>query len=228
MCAIALVGGALIAGCGGGGSSTTSTSSTPSTSTTTTAAAKTTASSTTTKSASKTSGSALTSPQIATAVALCKSEISAAATLTSAEKSQLQSLCQKAASGDVSGARSAAEQVCKDIIKNSGLSGSEATTAENACNSVGKGGSTGATTPTIPSGGGGVSAAELQAGCQSITQIESVLPSSLKGTITDVCKKIANGDISGAKSELKQVCQSIVKLVPQSEQAIVAASCSKL
>jgi len=83
--------------------------------------------------------------------------------------------------------------------------------------------------PDAPSAGGsGVTAAVMQAECQSISQFDASAPASVRSALTAVCQKVEHGDISGAKSELKQVCLSVVKLVPQADQSAVSAECGKL
>src|SRR5207245_8206677 len=65
-----------------------------------------------------TSGSGASSnPGVAQGVAACKSGINAQPTLSASLKSKLTAICDKAASGDVAGARKAAAQVCQEIVK---------------------------------------------------------------------------------------------------------------
>ena len=94
---------AFAAGCGSSSSSSTS-SSAPATSTS--------------APATTTGGSATSSnPAVVQAVAACKQRINAAQSLSASLKSKLIAVCDKAASGDESGARKAAAQVCTEIIK---------------------------------------------------------------------------------------------------------------
>ncbi len=127
---VAVVGGASIAGCGSSSSSTTS--STSSSATAAPAAAATTAA-TSAAGGSAAGGAAAASPAVAQAVAACKSSIQAAPTLTASQKTQLETICQKAANGDEAGVKQAASQVCMEIVKDSVPSGAAQTAALAAC-----------------------------------------------------------------------------------------------
>jgi hypothetical protein len=103
--------GAFATGCGSSSSSTTSpsapASSTPPAGATTTAGGAT----------STSSSSASSNPAVAQAVSACKTSINAQPTLTASVKSKLTAACDKAANGDVAGARKVAGQVCQEIVK---------------------------------------------------------------------------------------------------------------
>lgn len=103
---VALLGGALLAGCGSSSSSSSTTSGS-------TSAAPATSSTATTTSTSL--------PAVASAVAACKHTVQITPTLPSATKSKLEGVCDKAASGDVVAARKAAQEVCTEIINTSPL-----------------------------------------------------------------------------------------------------------
>ena len=96
---VALVGVALLAGCGSSSSSSSSSGST---------------------SSSTTTGAAST-PAVAAAVEKCKQGVSKLPTLSQSTKSRLESICDKAASGDENAARTAAREACEEIVKSSPL-----------------------------------------------------------------------------------------------------------
>jgi len=111
---VPLLCGALVAGCGSS-SSTTSSSTTTTTSkpaTSSTAAATTATSPTGTTSATSTVSAAT----LAQAVATCKSAVQKATTLSASVKAKLEGICNKAASGDLAGARTAAREVCVEVV----------------------------------------------------------------------------------------------------------------
>jgi hypothetical protein len=105
---VAVLGGAFIAGCGSSSSSTSSSQ------TVTTAAPA--AAGTTSTSAAAISGSGSNSVEVQQAVAACKAAIHAAPTLTASTKTKLEGVCNKAASGDVAGARKVAREVCVEVV----------------------------------------------------------------------------------------------------------------
>jgi hypothetical protein len=110
-----LAGGALLAGCG---SSSTTSSSISIPATTATTAPSTTAATTTTP----TTTTGATNPAISAAgvqqiLAQCKAVIARAPTLSAATKAKVESICNKASSGDVEGARKAGREVCEEVIK---------------------------------------------------------------------------------------------------------------
>jgi hypothetical protein len=209
LCTLALVGGAAIAGCGGGGSS-------PSSTTTTTTAA-----------ANKTTPSL--SPRIAAAVNACKSSISSTPLLSSSEKNKLESICQGAAHGHAAGASAVTQRVCVQIVKDTIPSGSARTRALAVCNTVGSNATGASGASTTPSNGGGYAATVLRTECQSAQQLASAMPASLKNALTSACQKVAKGDIAGAKSQFKQLCEATVKaLASGTERSSVAALCNEL
>jgi hypothetical protein len=230
--AVALIGGVIVAGCGGGGTTTTTnstTSSAASTTTSTSKAAVTTTSSTTTTSASKTTTA---SPIVAAIVSACKSQIDAVPTLSASEKSRLDTICKDGASGNSAGAKAAGQQVCEDIVKSALPAGTTQTEALAACKSgkapTGLGSpTTGTSTPTtgIPSTAniGALAKAE----CAQYTKLTAALPSSLKNAIASVCAKVDQGDISGAKSQLKQICLQYAQLAGSAASS-VTAECDKI
>jgi hypothetical protein len=107
---IPLAAGILLAGCGSSSSSSTS-GSTPST----TATANSTSSST-----ASTTGST-TSPATAAAVESCRRGAKAIPTLSSSTRVKIETICDKAASGDPAAVRTAAREVCEEIVKASPL-----------------------------------------------------------------------------------------------------------
>jgi hypothetical protein len=108
---VALLGAALVAGCG-------SSSSTTSSSTTTSKPAT-----TTSKPATTTSKPATTSTAARSAVAICKSIIQRVPTLSASVKAKVEGICNKAASGGLAGARAAAKEVCVEVVNASPISG---------------------------------------------------------------------------------------------------------
>jgi len=130
---VALVGSVFIAGCG---SSSNSTSSSQSSST----PAPSGAAGGTTSSTPVTTGTTSTAPTstpsaagVAQAVAACKSIITRAPTLSAATKAKVEDICNKAASGDLAGARAAAKEVCAEVINASPIPGPAKTQALAAC-----------------------------------------------------------------------------------------------
>ena len=71
-------------------------------------------------------------------MAICKAEIQkfAIAALTADEKAQLNHLCDVAGSGNRAQVRAAEKQICLTVIKDSGLSGTALTAAQQSCNKV--------------------------------------------------------------------------------------------
>jgi len=53
---------------------------------------------------------------LAQAVATCKSAVQKATTLSASVKAKLEGICNKAASGDLAGARTAAREVCVEVV----------------------------------------------------------------------------------------------------------------
>jgi hypothetical protein len=131
--------GVLIAGCGS--SSSTPSKSTPAQviSVTQPAATGTTSTSaTTTRTAASKSPPATsivpTSPAgVAQAVAECKSIIQRDPTLSSSLKAKVEGICNKAAHGNLSGARAAAKEVCAEVINASPIPSAAKAEALAAC-----------------------------------------------------------------------------------------------
>jgi hypothetical protein len=103
----ALIAAALLAGCGS--SSSTTSSAAPATST---------PASSSTPAATSTP---ITGSAGAAAVAACKQAIQAQTTLPAGAKGKLEAVCAKAASGDQTAVRKAAEEVCEEVVKNSAV-----------------------------------------------------------------------------------------------------------
>lgn len=124
--AAALLCGALLAGCGSSSNSTGSsgsTASTAATTATTTPAASTQASTATTStSPSSIISSAASATGVAEYVAICKEIIQKDPTLPANVKSKVEGICAKAAAGDLAGARTAAKEVCVEVIDASPIS----------------------------------------------------------------------------------------------------------
>lgn len=111
---IPLAAGVLLAGCGSSSSSSSSSSSTSGSTPSTTA---TTSSTPSTTSATGT----IKSPTAATAVESCKRGAKAIPTLSSATRSKIEAVCEKAGTGDAAATRVAAREVCEAIVKASPL-----------------------------------------------------------------------------------------------------------
>ena len=69
---------------------------------------------------------------------MCKAEIQRFATtaLTADEKAQLNHLCDVAGSGNTAQVKAAEKQICLTVIKDSGLTGTALTAAQQSCNKV--------------------------------------------------------------------------------------------
>jgi hypothetical protein len=67
------------------------------------------------------------------AVAACKTTIQAAPTLPASVKTKVEGVCNKAASGDLEGARKAAKEVCVEVINASPVPSSAKEQALAAC-----------------------------------------------------------------------------------------------
>jgi ABC-type phosphate transport system substrate-binding protein len=122
---VALLCGVLVAGCGSSSSSTTS-GSTTSGSTSTSAPASTSKSTSTTPNAATAAG-------VAQYVAACKSVIQHEPTLSADVKSKVEGICNKAADGDLEGARKAAKEVCIEVINASPIPAAAKAQAVAAC-----------------------------------------------------------------------------------------------
>lgn len=97
---------ALIAGCGSSGGSSSSSSAATSGSTG--------SSSTDTTGSAKAAG-------VSAAITQCKHGVNALPTLSATTKHRLESICDKAASGDAKAARTASREACEEIVKASPL-----------------------------------------------------------------------------------------------------------
>jgi hypothetical protein len=108
---VAVIGSVFIAGCGSSSSSssTSSQSSSP-------AATSSTSSATGTTGTASTPSTPSSSAAVADAVAECKSVIKTAPTLSGSTKAKVEGICNKAADGDLAGARAAAKEVCVEVI----------------------------------------------------------------------------------------------------------------
>jgi len=125
---VALMGAALLAGCGGGSSSTASSQSTS------TPSAATPAPATTSPTPTTTGTGGLSVQQ---AVASCRSVVKRATTLPANLKAKVEGICNKAANGDVAGARAAAKEVCLEVINSYPIpAGPSKDQALAACNTV--------------------------------------------------------------------------------------------
>jgi hypothetical protein len=113
---VVIVGSLFVAGCGSGNSSTSSSgataSSTPASSTGTGTGTAGTAST----SVGTTPSSVASSAAVAAAVSTCKSLIKAVPTLSTSAKAKVEAICNKAANGDLAGARQATKEVCVEVI----------------------------------------------------------------------------------------------------------------
>ncbi len=108
---VVVVGSVFIAGCGSSSSSSTSSqSSSPA------ATSSTPPPTGTTSSTPSTTPGAPSSAAVADAVAECKSVIKEAPTLGASTKAKVEAICNKAADGDLAGARAAAKEVCEEVI----------------------------------------------------------------------------------------------------------------
>ncbi len=117
---VALLCGVLVAGCGSSSSSTTSGS------TSTSAPATTSKSATTTPNAATAAG-------VAQYVAACKAVIAHEPTLSADVKSKVEGICNKAADGDLEGARKAAKEVCVEVVNASPIPSAAKAQAVAAC-----------------------------------------------------------------------------------------------
>jgi hypothetical protein len=128
---VALLGAALVAGCGSSSTSSSTTASTPvTTSTSSPAAAATTSTTPATTSPATTS---LSAAGVAQYVAICKSVIQREPTLAASVKAKVEGICNKAAGGDIAGARAAAKEVCVEVINASPIPAAAKEHALAAC-----------------------------------------------------------------------------------------------
>ncbi len=117
--AVALVCGALLAGCGGSGSSTSSSSATPKPTPTVTVPSTAASVPSTTTPTGSTPGAGVPGGAAAVAqyAAICSAIVHGAPGLSSSEKAKVESVCAKAAHGDAAGARAAAKEACVEIVE---------------------------------------------------------------------------------------------------------------
>ena len=120
----ALAAAALAAGCGSS-SSTTSSSTTPATPAVTSAAG--------TPTSTSPAVTGATAAGLAQAVAICKSVVQRAPTLSASVKAKIESICSKAEHGDLAGARAAGKEVCTEIVNASPIPGAAKAQALAAC-----------------------------------------------------------------------------------------------
>jgi hypothetical protein len=132
--------GVLIAGCGS--SNPTSSNSTPAQVISVTQPASTTASTGTTSTSPTTTSTSTpsvptsiptTAAGVAEAVAVCKSVIQRDPTLSASLKAKVEGICNKAASGNLAGARAAAKEVCAEVINASPIPAVAKSEALAAC-----------------------------------------------------------------------------------------------
>jgi hypothetical protein len=109
---VALIGAALVAGCGSSSSTTSSQSTSTPAATTSTPAA-------TSSTPAATSPSGVPAVDVQAAVAACKQAIQSQTTLPAGAKSKLEAICGRAAKGDTSAVKQAGREVCEEVIKNS-------------------------------------------------------------------------------------------------------------
>ena len=76
-------------------------------------------------------------PQVQAAVEACKQQIASNPAVKDDIKSDLQAICEKAASGDEEDVKSAIKEVCVKIVESSVPSGSAQDTAKQACEQAG-------------------------------------------------------------------------------------------
>jgi hypothetical protein len=108
----ALAGALPLAGCGGGKSTSTQSTQAGPASSTIPAGGAAGSGGTTAPGATSPAGGAA----VASEVAACKAAIAGAPSLSPALKTKVEAICDKAASGDVAGARKAAREVCSEVI----------------------------------------------------------------------------------------------------------------
>lgn len=116
--AAAILAALLLAGCGGGSSGSTTTSSTPATTSTP---------------AATTGTTAPTGAAGAEAVAACKSAVQAQTVIPAGTKAKLDAACEKAASGNPTAIRQAAESICQEVVKSAAVPAAAKEEALSAC-----------------------------------------------------------------------------------------------
>lgn len=131
---VALLCGALVAGCGSSSSSTTNGSTaTTAPAKSATAAPSSPVATTTSTSPTATSTGAASAAAVKQYVALCKSISQRESTLAANVKRKVEGICNKAASGDLAGARAAAKEVCVEVINASPIPAATKQKALAAC-----------------------------------------------------------------------------------------------
>ena len=83
------------------------------------------------------SGGAAANPQVQAAVAACKSSIANNPAVKANIKSDLEGICEKAASGDATAVKKATKEVCLKIVESSVPAGAAQDSAKAACNTAG-------------------------------------------------------------------------------------------
>jgi len=132
---VALLCGALLAGCGSSSSTTTSgsTSTAATTKTTTSTAAKPAAPATQSTSSTATAAPKSSAAGVSQYVTLCKAIVARDSKLAANAKSKIEGICNKAADGNLAAARTAAKAVCVEIINASPIPAADKTKALAAC-----------------------------------------------------------------------------------------------
>jgi len=120
--AVVLASGLIAAGCGGGDDTSSDSVATSTQATDITSGGAT--------------GGGATSAAVQQAIDACKSSVNAAPTLSAGAKSDLNNLCEKAASGDVKEAQQASEQVCEKIVEDTVPAGAAQDQAKSTCKQV--------------------------------------------------------------------------------------------
>lgn len=136
---VAIAGAALGAGCGSSSNSTSSSQSvsTPAASapaTTATAPATSPAATGTTSTPASTTSGGTSAAAVQQIVAQCQSVIHRAPTLSASVRAKVEAICNKAASGDLAGARAAAKEVCVEVINASPIPAVAKQQALASCN----------------------------------------------------------------------------------------------
>ncbi len=133
--AAALLCGALIAGCGSSSSTSSGSTATAATTTktTTSTAAKSAAPATQSTSSTATAVPKSSAAGVSQYVALCKAIVARDSKLAANAKSKIEGICNKAANGNLAGARAAAKEVCVEIINASPIPAADKTKALAAC-----------------------------------------------------------------------------------------------
>jgi len=116
---VVVIGSMFIAGCGSSSSSSSTSSQSSSPAATSGTTSSSTPASTGTTSTPGTTPNPASSAAVADAVAECKSVIKEAPTLGASTKAKVEAICNKAADGDLAGARAAAKEVCEEVINSS-------------------------------------------------------------------------------------------------------------